>query len=269
MEADISVVIPCYNSGEFLMSAVESVEQYKGIYQYEIVIVDDGSTDENTMEVLSKLERKNYKVIYQSNKGPAAARNTGIRNSHASYILFLDSDNKIRPRYIDTGIEILKTKPEVGVVYGNASFFGKENRLKITAQAFDIEHLLAENYIDMCSVIRKTVWDDVGGLDEKRILIGHEDWDFWLSVYEKGWQFYYASEVLFDYRIRDHSLITQETKNSYDVKTQYIYIKHIELVVKQMRQLYTTQIIYNEDRKRPFRSFLKYTYNQYRKFRKL
>jgi len=124
----LSIIIPCYNSGAFLFEAIRSVEQYKGIHKYEIIIVDDGSTDRDTLSLLADLNQKGYKIIYQSNQGPAAARNTGVHNAKSEFLLFLDSDNKIVPEYIDMGIDNLLKNNETAVVYGNAIFFGDFSR---------------------------------------------------------------------------------------------------------------------------------------------
>src|SRR4051812_30684422 len=118
MHPIISIVIPCYNSGQFLPDAIESVRSYNGKHSYEIIIVDDGSTDEATLTLLEGLSVDSCVVLHQPNKGPAAARNTAIRHSKGEYILFLDSDNKIRPEYIDEGIKALENDKKAGVAYG-------------------------------------------------------------------------------------------------------------------------------------------------------
>src|SRR5437899_68511 len=95
----VSVIIPCFNHGEFLMDAVHSVEECARTL-YEIIIVNDGSTDPPTVQLLKDLEEKGYNIINQNNQGLAAARNNGIAAATANYILPLDADNKIRPEYI-------------------------------------------------------------------------------------------------------------------------------------------------------------------------
>ncbi|MGL5195420.1 MAG: glycosyltransferase family A protein, partial [Chroococcales cyanobacterium] len=115
----VSVIIPCYNQGEFVLEAIASVESCQDPV-YEILIVNDGSTSPVTQKVLTYLEKKGYQVIHQSNQGLAAARNTGIKKAQGRYILPLDADNKIKPDYITEAVAILDEHPEVGVVYGNA-----------------------------------------------------------------------------------------------------------------------------------------------------
>src|SRR5487761_365632 len=102
----VSVVIPCFNHGEFLPEAVASVTGIKPD-DVEIIVVDDGSTDERTRAEMDKLTAQGINVIRQENRGLAAARNTGILVSKAEYILPLDADNCLRPAYIEHGIRIL------------------------------------------------------------------------------------------------------------------------------------------------------------------
>ncbi len=110
MSPIISIIIPVYNSGNYLRETLESVRNYTGKSIYEIIIVNDGSTDNDTLELLNQLQNEGYSIIDQENKGPAAARNNGVECSRGKYLLFLDSDNRIKPSYIDKGIGILDKK---------------------------------------------------------------------------------------------------------------------------------------------------------------
>src|SRR6267378_7781475 len=119
----VSVVIPCFNHGEFLPEAVASVTNIKR-NDIETIVVDDGSTDERTRKEMDALPVQGIKVIRQENKGLAAARNAGIAISRGEYILPLDADNRLRSDYIEHGIRILDANPQVGVVYGDAEYIG-------------------------------------------------------------------------------------------------------------------------------------------------
>ncbi len=225
----LSVIIPCYNHGEFILQAIASVESCQAKV-YEILIINDGSTDPLTQKVLQALSERGYSVIHQENQGLASARNHGISLAKGRYILPLDSDNKIRPNYITKAIEILDNEPEVGVVYGNFEFFGGVTGVQEVPE-FDINLILRGNYIDACAVFRKTVWEDAGGYDSKiPEQLGYEDWDFWLSVAEKGWHFYHIDEVLFDYRLRSNSMVSRCNipEKRWEL-FRYISTKHIGL----------------------------------------
>jgi glycosyltransferase involved in cell wall biosynthesis len=207
MQPRASIVIPCYNDGRFLEEAIRSVERYSNTIDYELIIVNDGSNEAETLKVLNTLSQKGYKVLHQENRGPGAARNHGIRAAQGVYILPLDSDNKIRPRYISEGIRILDNEPRIGVVYGNAEYFGEKTGVW-TMPDFCLAELIRCNFIDTCAVFRRSVWEEVGGYDENRLLMGWEDWDFWLRIAIRSWGFYHSHEVLFDYRVRNGSLVS-------------------------------------------------------------
>src|ERR1035441_1806844 len=119
----VSIVIPCFNHGEFLPDAVASVTKI-GRDDVELIVVDDGSTDEGTVREVDKLVAQGIKVIRQGNKGLAAARNAGILVSKGEYILPLDADNRLRSGYIEHGSRILDGNPQVGVLYGDEAYIG-------------------------------------------------------------------------------------------------------------------------------------------------
>src|SRR4051812_30462131 len=100
-EPVVSIIIPCYNSGKYLPEALDSISAYPDKGMYEVIIINDGSTDELTLSLLNNLQQNGeHIVLHQENKGPAAARNAGVKMAKAPYLLFLDSDNKIESNYI-------------------------------------------------------------------------------------------------------------------------------------------------------------------------
>ena len=112
----ISVVIPCYNHGAYLATAINSVLAQN--YQpFEIIVVDDGSTD-NTKEVACGFEKVQY--LYQTNQGLSAARNTGIKRSTGDYIIFTDADDWFLPDALETNLELLQTTSGSGLCFRRA-----------------------------------------------------------------------------------------------------------------------------------------------------
>lgn len=207
----VSIIIPCYNHGEFLKKAVEST--LKSTFKdYEIIIVNDGSTDAMTHKIIKELEQKlqndkRIKFIHQGNLGLADARNNGIREAKGEYILTLDADNKIRPNYLSEATEILNNNPKVGIVYAYAEFFGEKKGVW-EFPVFNSRKLLLGNFIDACSVYRKSIWVECNGFDPDMGIMGYEDWDLWIGAMEKGWKFHLIKKVLFDYRVRNDSMIS-------------------------------------------------------------
>jgi glycosyltransferase involved in cell wall biosynthesis len=203
----VSVVMPCFNHGEFVQEAVDSVILV-GRDDMELIVVDDGSTDERTRGEMDALSARGIKVIRQENEGLAAARNAGVLAAQGEYIFPLDADDRLRSGWIDRGIGILSTDPQVGVVYGDAQCFGIRENLWRTAP-FDMKRLLFRNFIHASALYRRSVWEQNGGYDGTMPVQGYEDWDFWLGAVEHGWQLTYLPEVFFDYRQAPGSMITK------------------------------------------------------------
>src|SRR5665647_1774007 len=195
----ISIIIPCYNHGPYIREAIQSVEECRNKDLYEIIILNDGSTDNYTIRVLQELAGEGYHVINQTNQGLGASRNNAIKKARGEYILPLDSDNKIRPEYIYQSIRILDEQPDISMVYGDSEYFGEKTGINNVGE-FNLQKIMLENYIDACAVYRKSVWETLGGYDEKMPIMGYEDWDLWLNMALHQFQFYYIPEVLYDYR---------------------------------------------------------------------
>jgi glycosyltransferase involved in cell wall biosynthesis len=218
MNAKLSIIIPCYNQGNFLEEALQSISQCKDKLVYEIIIVNDGSTDTATIAILKELSVKGFNIINQPNKGVGAARNTGIKAALGKYILPLDADNKIRPEYIYEGIKLLDESSELDVVYANAEYFGEKKGLWESGE-FNLQRLMLENYIDACAVFRKSTWERVGAYDENMPIMGYEDWDLWLRIAFQDGKFKYINKVMFDYRYSSKSMI----RSIHDDKLKAIY----------------------------------------------
>src|SRR5579863_2669600 len=119
----ISLVIPCFNHGAFVGEAVDSVLHAER-NDVELIVVDDGSTDDRTRTEIDGLCKQGIHVIRQANKGLAGARNAGIAASRGEYIFPLDADDRMRDGWIDGALAILDSDSKVGVVYGDAQCFG-------------------------------------------------------------------------------------------------------------------------------------------------
>jgi glycosyltransferase involved in cell wall biosynthesis len=234
LECAISVVIPCFNHGEFLPEAVASVQNAKRD-DVELIVVDDGSTDERTRKEMDALAGRGIRVLRQDNKGLAAARNAGIAASTGEYILPLDADNRVRLRFFERGKRILGSDRKVGVVYGDAQFIG-ERTGRWQVGPFDSGQLMRWNYIDACAIYRRKVWEQIGGYDGTMPVQGFEDWDFWLGALEYGWEFAYVPEILFDYRVAKESMITHARRFEAEIR-KFATHKHGELYRRGWEQL--------------------------------
>lgn len=223
----LSVVIPCRDDGEYLIDAVASVERNTPL-DTELIVVDDGSTQARTREVLAALREAGHRVIEQPHAGLSAARNAGIAASTGDYLLPLDADNRLLPGYAAEAVAVLDADSTAGVVYGDRHEFGARSEDVIVPE-FELPAMLWSNSIDACAVLRREVWRDAGGYDVA--LTDWEDWDFWLSAAERGWRFVRLPRPTFEYRIRPDSVHQRFLRrDDYPATLRRIYDKHRTLV---------------------------------------
>ena len=174
----VSVIIPCYNQARFLSEAIESVlnQTYP---HYEIIVVDDGSTD-NTAKVAASYER--VRGLSQKNHGLAAARNAGLEASKGSYVIFLDADDRLLPNAMEDGIKALNSHAECAFAYGHVKLIAANGLpLPSPPQAgLEGDHyleLLRHNYIwtPGAVIYRRGVFDFVDGFNT--LISGSADFD--------------------------------------------------------------------------------------------
>lgn len=222
----VSVVIPCYNYGRYVVEAVDSCLN-STFDDIEIIVVNNGSTDPYTNQVLSGLSKPKTKIIHiEHNKGLSNGRNVGIQAAKGRYILPVDADDMIHPTLIEKAYRVLEDKPEVGFVTVGVECFGDWYYLWLPP-AFDFNRLLMENIACVSSLFRKQAWQDVGGYNES-MLNGYEDWDFWISLAEKGWLGDAIPEYLLHYR-RHSSNMSSESAKIHDALVQQIRANHPNL----------------------------------------
>jgi glycosyltransferase involved in cell wall biosynthesis len=194
----VSVIIPAFNYGRYLGSALESIlaQTYE---DFEIIIVDDGSTD-NTLEVVRGFTDPRIKYIYQENKGLPGARNTGIKAAQGKYIAFLDADDLWHPCKLEKQVSFLERNDNVGVVYTGASYVNTEGELlpfrwdpEPKSDSF-YEALLFQNPIHVSSAtVRADCLAQIGLFDESFMAV--EDLDLWRRIAAR-YSFYQISENL-------------------------------------------------------------------------
>lgn len=216
--ARVSVVIPCYNAGEYLEEAVQSAlaQTYRDV---EVIVVDDGSTDARTKEILDGANWPNTTIIRQANGGPSAARNRAISAASGEFILPLDADDRISPAYIEKAVAVMQARPEVGIVYCKAHKFGVEKGAW-QLPAYTLNELVIDNVIFCTSLYRKEDWSRVGGYNES-LRHGMEDYEFWIKLVHLGCAVHQIDEPLFFYRIQQNSRTTGFMANNRKVVSTY------------------------------------------------
>jgi glycosyltransferase involved in cell wall biosynthesis len=230
----VSVIIPCYNLGQYIDEAVDSVlaQTYR---DFEIIIVNDGSTDEETINILRNYNKPKTKVIHTDNKGVSAARNTGITAATGLYILALDADDKIDNTYLEKATSILDKKENVGIVYCEAELFGKRTG-KWEIPDYKLPWILLRNLIFSVGVFRKKDWERTNGYNTNMIH-GWEDYDFWLSIIELGREVVRIPELLYFYRQRPGSRDKLSRKQIIQCYSQ-IFRNHQQLYVDNIEAVF-------------------------------
>lgn len=203
----VSIVIPCYQAGAYLVEAVESALAQRGA-EVEVVVVDDGSTDEATRDALRRVAAMpGVRCFSQPNAGPAAARNHAIREARGDYILPLDADDRFDPGYAAAAEAVFRDDPSVGVVYCHAAKFGASEGAW-SLPAYTPQEMAIDNVIFCSGMFRKADWAAVGGYDEA-LRHGMEDYEFWLRLMGLGRRVVQLPETLFHYRILPSSRTTR------------------------------------------------------------
>jgi glycosyltransferase involved in cell wall biosynthesis len=209
--ATISVIIPAYNQGQYLAAAIQSV--LSQTYQhFEIIVVDDGSTDD-TRQVVDEFPDKRIRYLYQQNQGLSAARNTGIRHAMGEYLSLLDSDDLFLPTKLEVLLKRLEQDPALGMVAGQAIPFDENGLMleKIYSIPLpeDGAQLLLSNPLHVGSVlVRRSAQEAVGYFDES--LRSCEDWDMWLRMVRAGYRSGWVDHPVSLYRFHN----AQMTRNS-------------------------------------------------------
>lgn len=184
-EPIISVIVPFFNSGEYIEQTIISILN-QTFPCYEILIIDDGSTDEKSLRKLQNIKKidSRIKVFHKENEGLATARDFGASKSSekAEYLMFLDDDDLLEPTFLECGYWTLETNKDASWAYSDSVGFGK---MRYTwNKYFCSKKLKKENELISEALIRKKDFYTVNGYDLKEKSV-NEDWNFWLKLISK------------------------------------------------------------------------------------
>jgi GT2 family glycosyltransferase len=197
MPPRISVLVPCFNHGEFIAEAIDSVVG-QTFSNWEIIVVDDGSTDQSTLTCLQALQSPRTRILRTENRGLPAARNFAASQASGALFCALDADDQLAPTWFEKGVAALDAQPELAFVSHWLQAFGDEH-WKWTPVSCDLPDLLARNTVNGAALLRREAYFAVGGYDES-MREGCEDWDLWLRLVEHGLRGVILPEILFHYR---------------------------------------------------------------------
>lgn len=218
----VSAIIPCYNYGIYLDSVIRNIKA-QSYPPREIIIVDDGSTDQLTIDKLSAWKLENVDVITTPNRGPAAARNAAFERSSGDYLLLQDADDLFHASFVEKALEVLNDNPRVAAVSSWTLCFGHEDYIWYP-QGGSLGNFLKSTTCPACALVRREAWVESGGFDES-FRIGYEDWDFWIRMTKRNWQIHVIPELLFYYRQKPSSRV-KETFARHEEIYQVIRSKH-------------------------------------------
>lgn len=203
----VSIVIPTHNRATYLIRAIQSVLN-QTFTDLEVIVVDDGSTD-NTAQLVRALGDSRLYLVQQSQQERATARNTGFGHARSEFIAFLDDDDLWKPTMVESALKGFD-RHEVGVVYSSWRFIdGSDHVLPQAARrpgkrgAVLRDLLFDFRFPTSAALIRRASMEQVGEFD--RELVPVEDWDLWIRLAARGSEFEFVSEPLLLYRLHDQN----------------------------------------------------------------
>jgi glycosyltransferase involved in cell wall biosynthesis len=191
----VSVVVPCFNGGRFLDGQTAALAR-QTFRDFEVIIVDDGSTDEPTIRKLAELEGR-VRIVRQNNRGVAAARNAGIRTARADIVFTFDCDDSLEPEFLAETVTALRAaRSDVGMAVTDSRLMGEASG--VLPRYFNRFDLLFSNTLSTALVLRKECWRAAGGYDET-MREGYEDWEFSLRLVDAGFRAITIAKPLYIY----------------------------------------------------------------------
>lgn len=213
----VSVIIPTYNGGRYLGKTLESLFS-QSYTSFDVWVVDDGS-DESLTDILTPYKDMLH-YIYKKNTGPASTRNVGIKLSKGEYIAFLDHDDVWHPDKLAVQVEIMDKHPACGLVYAYPVLINADGDLIPNEHQQDcpsgdvLKDFIKENRVISFStaIIRRSVIDDVGYLDESMEVTTCDDYDMWLRIAARYEVMYSPGDLVY-YRLHENNLVKNYEQN--------------------------------------------------------
>lgn len=204
----VSIVLPTYNQADYLPKALDSILAQTW-EDYELIVVNDGSTD-GTRKILDTYrESYGFHVIHQENKKLPNALNVGFSHARGKYLTWTSSDNIMLPNMLEVLVNSLETMPRIGMVYADWEYCDDQDVVLSIVRTLDFDRhlLMRSNYIMGCFLYRRECQEKIGLYDPEYILA--EDWEYWwrLSQYFRVKR---VPKVLYRYRIHGKSLTTTD-----------------------------------------------------------
>ncbi len=217
----VSVVLPCFNAHAYLTQAVDSVRK-QTFRDLEIIIVNDGSTDPQTLSLLDSFP-DGIRVIHQENRGLSGARNRGFEEARGRYVLPLDCDDWLDPTYVEKCLAAVADKGEHVFAFAHLYLEGDESGP--LAKNFNGFEQLFLNQLPYCLFMPKSLWAEAGGYDET-MRQGFEDWEFNIRLCLGNVTGIAIEEPLFHYRVSSTGMLKSISMGKFAELWGHIQSKH-------------------------------------------
>ena len=204
----ISIIIPCYNSGDTVIRTVNSLlnQTWKNI---EVLLINDGSDDIKTIKIIKSIKSiKSINIINQSNKGLPAARNFGFQKAKGKFIIPLDADDWLEPNTIEQMYKLYKKSNERCFIYCNIILSG--DLTGTISKHYNFFENLFSNQLPYCILLKKDDWLDVGKYDIS-FKSGYEDWEFNIRLYLNGIKPIHLKQNLFNYQVKKEGMLLSKS----------------------------------------------------------
>ena len=228
---DVSVCISLYNYGRYIRTAVESVMRNQGP-SVEIVIVNDGSTDDSLSIAESFLKSSHHVTLIDkhTNTGLVDTRNIGLKHCVGEKVFILDADNQIYEDCLSSHLNLLRSHPTMVACYAIIECFDESGCFvrNVSNKAFDYEALKKENYIDAMAMFDRRRLIEMGSYDSKisEVGIGWEDFELWLRIGSLGLEVGFIDQILSRYLAKTDSMVEQTNRFHVPSLKEYLNRKY-------------------------------------------
>ena len=263
-EPMISVIIPCYNQGQYINQAVQSVldQTYQN---FEIIIIDDGSTENYTRNIIDNYSKPKTRIYKTKNKGASSARNYGFKKANGEFIQFLDADDFLDPQKFEIQMQIFRKDKTIDIVYSNYKYYLEKEKIFFEHKRYNPEMDLKvsqNTYEDFLFEWQRTLSIPIHSPIFKRKLWGNglpfiegfgvgEDWIMWTNLAKNGARMCFLDKELLFYRLHQKSMTHNKSYVVYWASRAISYIAD-NLVEEEYKkrfdkesEQYLNQLIHN------------------------
>jgi glycosyltransferase involved in cell wall biosynthesis len=234
-DPEVAVIVPAHNKVQYLPDCLESIRR-QTFTDWECIIVDDASPNGDSINALVEgMADARFRIVRHDRcKGPAAARNSGCRTARARFLLWVDEDDRLVPDCLEKLVYTMR-QTAADAVCPQAISFGGERRIYGSRRLTLREVLRGSHPLPWGFLMKKSLWETLGGQDEDKRVIGREDHEWWIRAIANGAEVEILPEVLYEYRI---PATENEEKTSLNYKTKLREVRTRKYIVEKHSSLY-------------------------------